>query len=99
MIDWLTKQIPEEYMTHFLYNHYCVIMMYIGKNNSNSHLSLFYIFPILWCNNFHSSCLIEHTTIKYRNIVIDIGNGVKTNTQFTYLAIRGGNGHFLVFCL
>src|ERR687884_247931 len=33
-------------------------------------------------------------TIKYRNLVIDLGNGVKTNAQFTYPAIGGGNGTF-----
>jgi uncharacterized protein len=26
-------------------------------------------------------------TIKYRNVVIDLGNGVKTNAQLTYPAI------------
>jgi uncharacterized protein len=31
-------------------------------------------------------------TIKYRNLVIDLGNGVKTNAQLTYPAI--GNGPF-----
>ena len=34
-------------------------------------------------------------TIKYRNLVIDLGNGVKTNAQLTYPAVgRGGNGTF-----
>ena len=31
-------------------------------------------------------------TIKYRNIVIDLGNGVKTNAQLTIPAV--GNGPF-----
>src|SRR5919197_2315924 len=31
-------------------------------------------------------------TIKQRNLVIDLGNGVKTNAQLTYPAINGGNG-------
>jgi hypothetical protein len=31
-------------------------------------------------------------TIKYRNLVIDLGNGVKTNAQLTYPAV--GNGPF-----
>jgi hypothetical protein len=31
-------------------------------------------------------------TIKYRNLVIDLGNGVKTNAQFTYPAVEGGGG-------
>jgi uncharacterized protein len=33
-------------------------------------------------------------TIKYRNLVIDLGNGLKTNAQFTYPAIGGVNGTF-----
>jgi hypothetical protein len=38
-------------------------------------------------------------TIKYRNLVIDLGNGVKTNAQLTYPAVEGeggggGNGTF-----
>ena len=34
-------------------------------------------------------------TIKYRNLVIDLGNGVKTNAQLTYPAVgRGGNETF-----
>ena len=32
-------------------------------------------------------------TIKYRNLVIDLGNGVKTNAQLTYPAV--GKGPFL----
>ncbi len=34
-------------------------------------------------------------TIKYRNLVIDLGNGVKTNAQLTLPAI--GKDHSLVF--
>jgi alpha-beta hydrolase superfamily lysophospholipase len=33
-------------------------------------------------------------TIKYRNLVIDLDNGVKTNAQLTYPAVGGGNGTF-----
>jgi len=29
-------------------------------------------------------------TIKYRNLVIDLGNGVKTNAQLTYPAVGKG---------
>ena len=36
-------------------------------------------------------------TIKYRNLVIDLGKGVKTNAQLTYPAI--GKGPSLVFFL
>jgi hypothetical protein len=36
-------------------------------------------------------------TIKDRNLVIDLGNGVKTKAQLTYPAI--GKDHFLVFFL
>ena len=31
-------------------------------------------------------------TIKYRNLVIDLGNSVKTNAQVTYPAVGGGEG-------
>src|SRR2546421_3427203 len=30
-------------------------------------------------------------TIKYRNLVIDLGNGVKTNAQLTYPAVGKGS--------
>jgi hypothetical protein len=33
------------------------------------------------------------TTIKYRNLVLDLGNGVKTNAQLTYPAV--GKGPYL----
>jgi hypothetical protein len=36
-------------------------------------------------------------TIKYRNLVIDLGNGVKTNAQLTYPAI--GKGPFLSYAV
>ena len=39
-------------------------------------------------------------TIKYRNLVIDLGNGVKTNAQLTFPAI--GKGPFpgvLTYCM
>jgi alpha-beta hydrolase superfamily lysophospholipase len=35
----------------------------------------------------------ELQTIKYRNMVIDLGNGVKTNAQLTYPAVGGGGGN------
>jgi uncharacterized protein len=31
-------------------------------------------------------------TIKYRNLVIDLGNSIKTNAQLTYPAVGGGGG-------
>jgi uncharacterized protein len=44
---------------------------------------------------FYGAVLTVHAqsdleTIKYRNLVIDLGNGVKTNAQLTYPAIGKG---------
>ena len=69
------------------------VIFVASKNNSNSHFCLFYIFLFY----VDGSILTVHAqsdvqTIKYRDIVIDLGNGVKTNAQLTIPAI--GNGPF-----
>jgi predicted esterase len=43
-------------------------------------------------NNFNIHAQQDLETIKYRNMVIDLGNGVKTNAQLTIPAV--GNGPF-----
>ena len=43
-------------------------------------------------NNFTIHAQQDLETIKYRNMVIDLGNGVKTNAQLTIPAV--GNGPF-----
>jgi hypothetical protein len=43
-------------------------------------------------NNLTIHAQPDLETIKYRDLVIDLGNGVKTNTQLTIPAI--GNGPF-----
>lgn len=43
-------------------------------------------------NNFTILAQQDLETIKYRNIVIDLGNGLKTNAQLTIPAV--GNGPF-----
>jgi uncharacterized protein len=42
--------------------------------------------------NFTAYAQLDLQTIKYRDIVIDLGNGVQTNAQLTYPAV--GNGPF-----
>ena len=43
-------------------------------------------------NKRNNDALAQHyiPTIKYRNLVIDLGNGVKTNAQLTYPAVGKG---------
>ena len=55
-------------------------------------LSLYSISLLLSGNNFTILAQQDLETIKYRNMVIDLGNGVKTNAQVTIPAI--GNGPF-----
>jgi alpha-beta hydrolase superfamily lysophospholipase len=62
----------------------------VGKNSSNSPLSLFYVFLVFWWCNFHSHAQSDLQTIKYRDMVIDLGNGLKTNGQLTIPAMGEG---------
>jgi uncharacterized protein len=55
-------------------------------------LSLYSISLILSGNNFTTLAQQDLQTIKYRNIELDLGNGVKTNAQLTIPAV--GNGPF-----
>jgi len=55
-------------------------------------LSLYSISFILPGNNFTIHAQQDLETIKYRDLVIDLGNGVKTNAQLTIPAV--GNGPF-----
>jgi alpha-beta hydrolase superfamily lysophospholipase len=59
-------------------------------------ISLYSISFLFYCNEsiFTVDAQSDLQTIKYRNLVIDLGNGLKTNAQFTYPAIGGGNGTF-----
>jgi uncharacterized protein len=55
-------------------------------------ISLYSLSFILFGNNFTILAQQDLETIKYRNLVIDLGNGVKTNAQLTIPAV--GNGPF-----
>ena len=55
-------------------------------------LSLYSLSFILSGNNFTILAQQDVETIKHRNMVIDLGNGVKTNAQLTIPAV--GNGPF-----
>ncbi|MGZ8887113.1 MAG: hypothetical protein ACXW1A_02510, partial [Nitrososphaeraceae archaeon] len=55
-------------------------------------LSLYSLSLILFGNHFTVLAQQDLETIKYRNIVIDLGNGLKTNAQLTIPAV--GNGPF-----
>ena len=55
-------------------------------------LSLYSISFILSGNNFTILAQKDLQIIKYKNIVIDLGDGVKTNVQLTIPAV--GNGPF-----
>ena len=53
-------------------------------------LSLYSISFLLFGNNFTILTQQDLETIKYRNMVIDLGNGVKTNAQLTIPAVGKG---------
>ena len=53
-------------------------------------LSLYSISFLLSENIFTILAQQDLETIKYRNLVIDLGDGVKINAQFTYPAIGKG---------
>ncbi|MDR4512058.1 MAG: prolyl oligopeptidase family serine peptidase [Nitrososphaeraceae archaeon] len=55
-------------------------------------LTLYSISSVLSGNNFTVLAQQDLQTIKYRDLVIDLGNGVKTNAQLTIPAV--GNGPF-----
>ena len=55
-------------------------------------LSLYSISFILSGNNFTVLAQQDLETIKYRNLVIDLGDGIKTNAQLTFPA--GGKGPY-----
>ena len=53
-------------------------------------LSLYSTFLILSSNNFTILAQQDLETVKYRNMVIDLGNGLKTNAQLTIPAVGKG---------
>ena len=80
-------------MTHPLYTHYFTILILLLKGlaivlSVYSISFLFYVDGSIF--TVHAQSDLE--TIKYRNLVIDLGNGVKTNAQLTIPAV--GNGPF-----
>ena len=54
-------------------------------------LSLYCLSFLLFGNNFTILAQQDLETIKYKNIVIDLGNGVKTNAQLTIPAVGKGS--------
>ena len=80
-------------MTHSLYTDYFTILILLLKGLAIV-ISIYYLSFLFYVDG---SILTVHAqwglqTIKYRNLVIDLGNGVKTNAQLTIPAI--GNGPF-----
>src|SRR5919202_341892 len=80
-------------MPYSFYTPYCAFLMLLIK-----------ILPIVLClysmsflffggTTFTVHAQSDLQTIKYRDLVIDLGNGIKTNAQFTYPAV-GGNGKY-----
>jgi uncharacterized protein len=55
-------------------------------------ISLYSLSFILFANNYTILAQQDLQTIKYRNLVIDLGNGLKTNAQLTIHAV--GNGPY-----
>jgi uncharacterized protein len=81
-------------MSYSFYTHYCTVLMLLVKILPIV-LSLYAISFLVYGSSTTSFVVYAQSdlqTIKYRNLVIDLGNGVKTNAQLTYPAI--GNGPF-----
>jgi len=53
-------------------------------------LSLYSLSYILSGNNFTTLAQQDLETIKYRDLVIDLGDGVETNAQLTFPAVGSG---------
>jgi uncharacterized protein len=53
-------------------------------------ISLYCISFILYGNNFAINAQQDLETIKYRNMIIDLGDSVKTNAQLTFPAVGDG---------
>jgi hypothetical protein len=66
------------------------IMMRIENNNSNNYnTSLCAIFFLVYGSSAASLIVYAQSdlqTIKHRNLVIDLGNGVKTNAQLRWIS-------------
>jgi hypothetical protein len=75
-------------LIYFCYNNF-----YIESSVSNNIiilLSLYSIFFILSGNNFTILAQLDLKTTKYLDLVIDLGDGVKTNARLNIPAIDDG---------
>src|SRR5215210_1551508 len=79
-------------MPYSFYTPYCAMLMLLVKILPIV-LTLYSISFLLYGGaSFTVNAQSDLQTVKYRNLVIDLGNGVKTNAQLTIPAI--GNGPF-----
>src|SRR5215210_3392234 len=79
-------------MPYSFYTPYCAMLMLLVKILPIV-LTLYSISFLLYGGaSFTVNAQSDLQTVKYRNLVIDLGNGVKTNAQMTIPAI--GNGPF-----
>jgi uncharacterized protein len=63
--------------------------------NNGNNTSLYSIsFLVYGSTSLMASAQSDLQTMKSRNLVIDLGNGVKTNAQLTYPAVDSGNGKY-----
>ena len=58
-----------------IFSHYAISFLIYGNGNPA---------------NLTAYAQLNLQTIKYRNLVIDLGNGLKTNAQLTYPAVSKG---------
>ena len=63
-------------------------MFVIKDINSSFHFC--FMFFILWYNSHRSYAQSELQTTKYRNMVIDLGNGLETNARLNLPAVGDG---------
>ena len=74
-------------LIYFIYNNSILKFLLIL---STIFLSLYSISFILSGNNFTVLAQQDLETIKYRDLVIDLGDGIKTNAQLTFPAVGKG---------
>src|SRR5919108_6331170 len=81
--------ILQDYVSYFLYTQYYAFLMLLVKIVAIV-LSLYSMsFLFFGGTTFAVHAQSDLQTIKYRNLVIDLANGVKTNAQITYPAVAG----------
>src|ERR687890_2180678 len=74
----------------FLYTLYCAILMLFLKIVAIVISLLYSMSSLFYATTLTVNAQSDLQTIKYRNLVIDLGNGLKTNARLTIPAMGDG---------